>query len=91
AFPGHTLEDVQSGIGVVHNAFLLADVERTVVRGPFRPFPRSAVRGEFALSPKPPWFVSTRTARTTGELLTRFAAKPSWAKLPRIFGSAFMA
>lgn len=91
AFPGHTLDDVQSGIGVVHNAFLLADVERTVVRGPFRPFPRSAVRGEFALSPKPPWFVSARSARTTGELLTRFAAKPSWAKLPRIFGSAFMA
>ncbi|MGB7819687.1 MAG: aldehyde dehydrogenase family protein [Ornithinibacter sp.] len=91
AFPGHTLEDVQSGIGVVHNAFLLDDVERTVVRGPFRPFPRSALSGEFALSPKPPWFVSARSARTTGELLTRFAADPSWAKLPRIFGSAFMA
>ena len=91
AFPGHTLEDVQSGIGVVHNAFLLDDVERTVVRGPFRPFPRSAAGREFALSPKPPWFVSARSARTTGELLTRFAADPSWAKLPRIFGSAFMA
>ncbi|MEO5609394.1 MAG: aldehyde dehydrogenase family protein [Ornithinibacter sp.] len=91
AFPGHTLEDVQSGIGVVHNAFLLADTERTVVRGPFRPFPRSAVGGEFSLSPKPPWFVSARSARRTGELLTRFAAKPSWAKLPGIFGSAFRA
>ena len=91
AFPGHTLEDVQSGIGVVHNAFLLADTERTVVRGPFRPFPRSAVGGEFALSPKPPWFVSARSSRRTGELLTRFAAKPSWAKLPGIFGSAFRA
>ena len=91
AFPGHTLDNVQSGIGVVHNALLLADVERTVVRGPFRPFPRSAVGGEFALSPKPPWFVSARSARTTGELLTRFAADPSWVKLPRIFGSAFLA
>jgi aldehyde dehydrogenase (NAD(P)+) len=91
AFPGHTLADVQSGIGVVHNALLLADVERTVVRGPFRPFPRSAAGREFALSPKPPWFVSARSARTTGKLLTRFAANPSWAKLPRIFGSAFRA
>ncbi len=91
AFPGHTLEVVQSGIGIVHNALLLDGVERTVVRGPFRPFPRSAVGGEFALSPKPPWFVSARSARSTGELLTRFAAKPSWAKLPRIFGSAFRA
>ena len=91
AFPGHTLDDVQSGIGVVHNAFLLDDVERTVVRGPFRPFPRSALGGEFALSPKPPWFVSARSAHTTGELLTRFAASPSWARLPRIFASAFRA
>ncbi|MGV7903933.1 aldehyde dehydrogenase family protein, partial [Mycobacterium kansasii] len=33
AFPGHTIDDVQSGIGVVHNALLLDDVERTVVRG----------------------------------------------------------
>ena len=58
---------------------------------PFRPFPRSAAGGEFALTPKPPWFVTARSARTTGELLTRFAADPSWAKLPGIFASAFKA
>lgn len=91
AFPGHTIDDVQSGIGIVHNAFLLQDTERTIVRGPFRPFPRSFVGGEFSLSPKPPWFVSARSARRTGQLLTRFAAKPSWAKLPGIFVSAFRA
>jgi aldehyde dehydrogenase (NAD(P)+) len=91
AFPGHTLDDVQSGIGIVHNAFLLDDVERTVVRGPFRPFPRSAMGGELALTPTPPWFVNARSARTTGKLLTRFAAEPSWGRLPRIFGSAFRA
>ncbi|WP_435200841.1 aldehyde dehydrogenase family protein [Janibacter sp. GS2] len=89
AFPGHTLEDVQSGIGVVHNAFLLRETERTVVRGPFRPFPRSVLGGEFSLSPRPPWFVSARTAQRTGRLLTRFMAGPSWAKLPGIFASAF--
>lgn len=91
AFPGHTIEDVQSGIGIVHNAFLLKDTERTIVRGPFRPFPRSFAGGEFSLSPKPPWFVSARSARRTGQLLTRFAAKPSWGKLPGIFVSAFRA
>ena len=41
-FPGATLDDVESGIGVVHNALLLDRVERSVTRGPFRPFPRSA-------------------------------------------------
>ena len=88
AFPGHTLADVQSGIGIVHNALLIDGSERTVVRGPFRPSPRSLVNREWAISPKPPWFVNNRTAATTGRLLTAFAGKPSWAKLPAIFASA---
>ncbi|MBC7724847.1 MAG: aldehyde dehydrogenase family protein [Burkholderiaceae bacterium] len=91
AFPGHTLGDVQSGIGVVHNALLLDGPERTIVRGPFRPFPRSVAHGEFALSPTPPWFVSARSAAKTGRLLTAFAARPSWAKMPAVFVSAFRA
>ncbi|KXF48844.1 aldehyde dehydrogenase [Rhodococcus sp. SC4] len=88
AFPGHTLDDVQSGIGVVHNALLRDGPERTVVRGPFRPTPRSIVHGEFSISPRPPWFVTNRTAATTGRLLMRFAASPGWAAIPRIFVSA---
>ncbi|MGH3724825.1 MAG: aldehyde dehydrogenase family protein [Mycobacterium sp.] len=88
AFPGHALNDVQSGIGVVHNGFLVEKPERTVVRGPFRPFPRSVVHGEWALSPKPPWFVSNATAAGTGKLLVDFASKPSLLKVPRIFISA---
>ncbi|MEU0406071.1 aldehyde dehydrogenase family protein [Streptomyces sp. NPDC006197] len=88
AFPGHALDDVQSGIGVVHNALLLDGPERTVVRGPFRPAPRSVLHGEPALSPKPPWFVSNRTAATTGRLLAGFAAAPRWSALPGIFASA---
>jgi aldehyde dehydrogenase (NAD(P)+) len=88
AFPGHTVEDAQSGIGVVHNAALLDHTERTVVRGPFRPAPRSLLHGEFALSPKPPWFTDNRTAATTARLLTFFAARPRWSKLPAIFASA---
>ena len=88
AYPGHTVDDVQSGIGVVHNALLIDHVERTVVRGPFRPAPRSMAKGELAMTPKPPWFVHNKTAAKTGELLTRFVGKPSWAKLPAIFASA---
>jgi aldehyde dehydrogenase (NAD(P)+) len=79
---------VQSGIGVVHNALLLADPERTVVRGPFRPLSRSLVNGELAISPKPAWFVTNRTAAGTGRAMTAFAAKPSPLKLPAIFASA---
>ncbi|WP_433660878.1 aldehyde dehydrogenase family protein [Nocardia sp. CA-128927] len=89
AFPGHTLDDVQSGIGVVHNAFLLDDVERTVVHGPFRPAPRSVLHGELALSPKPPWFVDNAAAAATGRRLTEFYASGNPARIPGIFVSAF--
>lgn len=88
AFPGHTVDDIQSGVGIVHNALLIDGAERTVVRGPFRPSPRSLVNREWTISPKPPWFVTNRTAATTGRLLTAFAGSPSWAKLPAIFASA---
>jgi len=87
AFPGHRLDDIQSGRGVVHNALLLEGTERTVVRGPFRPSPRSVLHGEWSVSPKPPWFVDNRAAATTGRL-TRFAARPRWRALPGIFASA---
>ncbi|MEV4241636.1 aldehyde dehydrogenase family protein [Nocardia sp. NPDC049737] len=88
AYPGHTIDDVQSGIGVVHNAFLIDRPERTVVRGPFRPAPRSVLRGEWSLTPKPPWFVNNTTAATTGRRLAAFAGAPGWGKLPGIFASA---
>ena len=91
AFPGHTLDQVQSGIGIVHNALLLEGTEKTIARGPFRPFPRSVLHGEFAFFPKPPWFVTARSARKTGRLLAGFAAAPSWFAMPAIFRSAFRA
>lgn len=69
AYPGHTLADVGSGIGVVHNALLIdpAHVERTVATGPWKP------------SPTPLWYVDNRTAHVTARRLTRFAGIDSWA------------
>ncbi|GHK52536.1 hypothetical protein KPZU09_22720 [Klebsiella pneumoniae] len=54
AFPGHTLDDIQSGRGKVHNSFMLEKTERTVIEAPFRPFPRSLWHGELTLMPLPP-------------------------------------
>jgi acyl-CoA reductase-like NAD-dependent aldehyde dehydrogenase len=79
AFPGSTIDDVGSGIGVVHNALLLDHVERSVVRGPFRPFPRSLPvlngGGRLTILPTPPWFVTARTGAKVSEGLTRFRAR----------------
>ncbi|MGM7698163.1 aldehyde dehydrogenase family protein [Microbacterium sp. A84] len=78
AFPGNTIDEVGSGLSVVHNALLLDNVERSVVRGPFRPFPRSLPManggGRFTILPKPPWFVTARTGAVVSEGLTRFRA-----------------
>jgi aldehyde dehydrogenase (NAD(P)+) len=88
AYPGHTLTDVGSGIGVVHNTFLLEKTEKAVIRQSFYPFPRSWLHGDPALLPKPPWFVTNRTADTTARRVAEFACDPGWSHIPGIFVSA---
>jgi acyl-CoA reductase-like NAD-dependent aldehyde dehydrogenase len=94
-FPGGTLENVESGIGIVHNALLLDRVERSVTRGPFRPFPRSAGaalgRGRFSVLPKPPWFVSSRTGATVSEGFTRYRMDGNLARLAGTLVQAYRA
>ncbi len=87
-FPGATLQDVQSGIGTVHNAYMLEKTERAVVEAPFRPYPRNYLSFEFSLLPRPPWFVTNRQQDRIGKLLTSFLYRPSWGKLPAIFIAA---
>lgn len=96
AFPGGTVDDAPSGIGIVHNALLLDDVERTVVRGPFRPFPRSVIsvldtrRGaDWSVQPKPPWFVTARTGAAVCEGFTRFRIDRNWAAMAVTLVKAF--
>ena len=88
AFPGHTLADVQSGIGVVHNTMLFDKTERAVVEAPFRPFPRNLLSLSFTLLPRPPWFITNRQGGILGKLLVAFQHRPSLLKMPRIFWHA---
>ena len=70
---------------------LIDSPERTVLTGAFRPFPRSIAGGEFSLFPKPPYFVTSRSATATGKQLVHFAKRPSWLRLPAVFLQAFLA
>jgi hypothetical protein len=72
AYPGHTPEDIQSGTGVVHNAFLFDHPEKSVVRAPFR------------IRPTPPWFSGHENLLDLGRKLVAFEAKPSWRGLFRV-------
>ncbi|MEO9044714.1 MAG: aldehyde dehydrogenase family protein [Candidatus Dormibacter sp.] len=88
AFPGHTVDDIQSGIGVVHNSMLFDRPEKSVVRAPFHPYPRSLAHGRPTLLPTPPWFVTHRRAHAVNERLTRFEADHSIRRVPGIFAAA---
>ena len=90
AFPGHTLDDIQSGVGTVHNHFMLEETERVVIQAPWRPFPRGLLSFQFTLLPRPPFFVTNKKQHKIGELLTKFQYKPSFLKLPRIFLNALL-
>jgi len=79
AYPGHTISDVGSGIGVVHNSYLFSRSQKTVVYAPFAPFPRSLFGYGATLLPKPPWFVSNRNQLKIGMALCDFEmSKTPW-------------
>lgn len=83
-YPGHTLENAGSGIGVVHNSYLLARTEKSVVHAPFAPFPRSVRSGQLSLLPRPPWFVTNAMQAEIGRALCDFEASPSPGRAIRI-------
>ncbi|MGB5191760.1 MAG: aldehyde dehydrogenase family protein [Polyangiales bacterium] len=70
AFPGHTVDDIRSGQGVVHNTYMFDKPQKTVLRGPFRVFPT------------PAWFVTNKNAAEIGRKMTYFNADPSLIRLP---------
>jgi hypothetical protein len=72
AFPGHTLEDIGSGIGTVHNTLMFEHPQKSVIRGPFK------------IAPKPPWFSTHANAAAVAQRLTRYEYKPSFWQIPGV-------
>ena len=75
--PGSRLADAQSGIGSVHNTFMLEGVEKSVLEGPLTIFP------------KPPWFPSHAQAERVAWSCFRLYHRPSWTNLVRLVFSSF--
>jgi len=76
AAPGSTPQDIQSGVGTVHNTYLLEDVDKTVVHGPFHPPLR------------PAWFHTHRTLHRLMPRLARFLVERDPRALPGLLGQA---
>jgi aldehyde dehydrogenase (NAD(P)+) len=77
--PSSKLEDIQSGLGFVHNTSMLEGVEKTVIEQPIVNWP------------KPVHFPSHRTPVDLGRALTGVEAAGNWAGLPRVLGAALRA
>lgn len=79
AFPGHPLDDIQSGRGVVHNTYMLEDPQKTVIRAPFRMGKKPAMAHD--------WQTFPRMARR----LLQLEATGDWRQLPGIVADAIRA
>jgi hypothetical protein len=69
AYPGHTVEDIQSGRGFVGNALMFERPQKSVIRGPF------------VAAPAPVWFATNRNGASVMRRLLAFEAQPSWSKV----------
>ena len=76
AYPGHPLEDIESGRGVVHNTYLFDHPQKSVVKAPFR------------IRPTPVWFADHRTLSDVGRAMANFEASPSLLRLPGVVAPA---
>lgn len=76
AYPGATVRDVDSGIGAVHNTYLLDQFEKTILEGPLISFP------------KPIWFPSHGNALQVAEKLLSLYQRPGMMRLPPLFAAA---
>jgi aldehyde dehydrogenase (NAD(P)+) len=74
--PSVTPQNIQSGLGWVHNTYMLEGIEKVVLRAPLTSFPPA------------PWVPGHRGVRTLARRLADFEQAPSWLKIPGIAAAA---
>ena len=76
AFPKHTIDKVGSGIGIVHNTYLLDHPQKSIIEGPFK------------ISPTPAWFYDHKNLVSFGKALFAYESAPSWINFFRVLINA---
>jgi len=79
AYPGHPATDIRSGVGVVANTFMFADVDKSVVRGPF------------VAVPTPPWFVTKQRGAVAIRRLLDVQGGRGWRGVPALLWATIRA
>lgn len=73
-----TLRDIQSGLGWVHNTFMLDGIDKSVIRGPL------------VVRPYPLWFHDNPKLDSVAPKVADFEAAPSWTKVPGLLASVLL-
>lgn len=77
AFPGHTPEDIRSGVGVVHNSYLFDHPQKSIVKAPFK------------IQPAPFWWPAHKNLSGLGRKMVAMESSPGWGKLVGVAMEAF--
>ena len=75
-YPEGTLADPRSGLGWVHNTYMLEGVQKTVLSGPL------------TMWPKPLWFPTHKTADLLARKTLSLYHRPAWWKIPGLLWPA---
>lgn len=76
AFPGNRLEDIRSGQGIVHNAYLFDHPQKSVLRSPFQ------------IRPTPSWFADHKNLLPLAKEFAKFQARSTWDRFLRVVWEA---
>jgi aldehyde dehydrogenase (NAD(P)+) len=74
--PSATLRDIQSGLGWVHNTYMLEGIDKAIVRG------------GLTVKPTPVWFFDHKKVAKVGRKLVDLDLEPRWRKLPGLILAA---
>jgi acyl-CoA reductase-like NAD-dependent aldehyde dehydrogenase len=76
--PSSTLRNIGSGLGWVHNSFMLEGIEKVVVRGPL------------VVRPQPLWFAGNPKAVAVARRMTEHESAPSWRTVASVVATALL-
>jgi len=74
--PSATLDNIQSGLGWVHNTYMLGGIDKSIVRAPLK------------MWPDPLWFTDNPSTTRMGPAIIDMEAAPSWWKVPSLMAKA---
>ncbi len=74
--PSASLRDIQSGLGWVHNSYMLEGIDKAILRGPL------------VVRPRPLWFTGNPRAVAVARRMIRHELAPSWRGLARVVAAA---